>query len=194
MGWVRRSASFRKYFAVVAVVVLTVGGSWPGFAQSGGAEFAPFLGRYSGQTVFASNKGLTLRDLDVVITRDAEGFAVGWTTVTQKPSGKVTRKNYITAFRPTEKQGVYLPANQVQGVRLDPLKGDPRVWARVKGDTLSVYAVIITEDGGYEMQTYDRKLVPGGMELNFSRVRDGKELKGIRAHLEVVTGTKGGRR
>ena len=35
------------------------------------------------------------------------------------------------------------------------------------------------------MQTYDRRLVPGGMELNFTRVRDGEKLKQIRARLQV---------
>ena len=181
-------------FGLLAIAATIVVGIAPVRAQGGGAEFAPFIGQYTGQTVFASDKGLTLRDLDVVITRDGPGFAVGWTTVTQKPSGKVTRKKYITAFRPTDKTGVYLPADQVRGIKLDPLKGEPRVWARIKSDTLSVYAVIITEDGGYEMQTYDRKIVPGGMELNFSRVRDGKNLKEIRARLDVLTDTKSGRK
>lgn len=183
-----------RVIAVLIVALWTLIGVSPALAQTSGVEFAPFLGRYVGQTVFASDKGLTKRDLDVVITQDGNGFAVGWTTITQNPSGKVTRKKYITAFRPTDKPGVYMPADQVRGVKLDPLRGDPRVWARVKDATLSIYAVIITEHGGYEMQTYDRTIVPGGMELNFSRVRDGQKLKGIRAHLNVLTDTKAGRR
>lgn len=147
--------------------------------------FSPFLGTYVGQTVFASDSGLTKRDLDVVVTREQDGFALGWTTITWKPSGKVTRKKYIIAFKPTDRPGLYLPVDNVQGVKLNPLKGDPRVWARIKGNTMSVYAVLITEDGGYEMQTYDRRLVPGGMELNFTRVRDGEKLKQIRARLQA---------
>lgn len=157
-----------------------------GLAQgSKSSPIQPFVGKYVGQTVFASESGLTKRDLDVVITQEKSGFAIGWTTITQKPSGKMSRKNYIIAFEPTERRGLFKPVGDVQGAKLDPLKGDPRLWARIKGQTLSVYAVLITEDGGYEMQTYDRTLVPGGLDLNFTRVRDGNQLKQIRARLEV---------
>ena len=44
--------------------------------------------------------------------------------------------------------------------------------------------MLITDDGKHEVQTYERTLVPGGMELNFSRVRDGKPLKAITAKLQ----------
>lgn len=157
------------------------------FAQSTKpSAIEPFVGKFVGQTVFASEAGLTKRDLDVVITREKSGFAIGWTTITQKPSGKITRKKYIVAFEPTERRGLFQPVGDVQGAKLDPLKGDPRLWARIKGNTLSVYAVLITEDGGYEMQTYDRTLVPGGLDLNFTRVRDGNQLKQIKARLDVA--------
>jgi len=33
----------------------------------------------------------------------------------------------------------------------DPLKGEPYVWARMRGDTLTVYALIVTPDGSYDM-------------------------------------------
>ena len=123
--------------------------------------FSPFLGSYVGQTVFASDSGLTKRDLDVVVTRELDGFALGWTTITRKPSGKVTRKKYIVAFKPTDRPGLYLPVDKVQGIKLDPLKGDPRVWARIKGNTMSVYAVLITDVNG------GAKLVhPGGAKLD----------------------------
>ena len=158
-----------------------------GFAQSmKPSAIEPFIGKYVGQTVFASEAGLTKRDLDVVITRENSGFAIGWTTITQKPSGKISRKNYIVAFEPTDRRGLFQPVGNVQGAKLDPLKGDPRLWARVRDKTLTVYAVLITEDGGYEMQIYDRTLVPGGLDLNFTRVRDGKQLKQIKARLDAV--------
>jgi hypothetical protein len=66
-----------------------------------------------------------------------------------------------------------------QAVPLDPLEGDPYVWARIDGDTLSVHALLITETGGYELQAYNRTLIEGGLRLEYSRVRDGKVLRTV---------------
>ena len=162
----------------------------PAATQSPGQlPFLPFVGTYTGQTVLATASGLTKRDLDVVIKREGDGFSVEWTTITQKPPGKIKSARHIVAFAPTARPGVYQPVGKVnrlgRTVPLEPLKGDPQVWARIAGKTMSVYATVITEDGGVEMQTYDRSLVPGGMELVFTRIRNGQELKDIRAKLEI---------
>ena len=71
-------------------------------------------------------------------------------------------------------------------VALDPLKGDPYVWARITGDTLTVFALLITEDGDYEMQVYDRTLTPKGLDLVFLRTRHGKEPALIKAILTRI--------
>lgn len=158
------------------------------FAQAD-HPFLPFIGTYEGQTVFASDAGLSKRDLTVVIRREDKGFSVEWTTETQKSSGKTKSKKHIIAFAPSGRPGIYQPIGKIdrfgQSVPLEPLKGDPQVWARIAGKTLSVYATVITDDGGVEMQTYDRKLIPGGMELIFTRVRNGRQLKDITAKLEI---------
>ena len=65
----------------------------------------------------------------------------------------------------------------------DPMKGDPYVWSRVVGDTLTVYALLIDEDGGYEMQEYNRTLTEKGLHLEYERVRNGEKLKTITADL-----------
>ena len=69
-----------------------------------------------------------------------------------------------------------------QTVPLDPLKGDPYVWARIVGDELRVHALIIREDGGYKLLSYDRVLTEIGLDLYYSRIRVGELLR-------VVTGT-----
>jgi len=46
--------------------------------------------------------------------------------------------------------------------------------------------LVITDEGGYEIQVYDRTLIAEGMSLRFSRVRDGKVLKQINGTLERV--------
>jgi len=69
-------------------------------------------------------------------------------------------------------------------VQLDPMKGEPYVWARVDGDTLSVYSMFVTENGGYEIQQFDRTLASGGLELDFKSVRDGVIQRTVSTFLE----------
>ena len=69
-------------------------------------------------------------------------------------------------------------------VPLDPMKGDPYVWARIQGQSLTLYALTVTEHGGYDLQVFDRKLVPGGMELKYSRVVDGQAQRAITGRLK----------
>ena len=59
-------------------------------------------------------------------------------------------------------------------MQLDPMAGEPYVWARIDGDTLSLYSIYVTENGGYEIQQYDRTLAEGGLDLKFSSVRNGE--------------------
>ena len=47
-----------------------------------------------------------------------------------------------------------------------------------------MYALHITESGGYEMQTYARTLVEDGLLLRFSRNRDGVQLREVTGSLK----------
>ncbi|MTI10479.1 hypothetical protein [Curvivirga aplysinae] len=70
---------------------------------------------------------------------------------------------------------------------LNPMKGDPYIWAKIDNDTFIVYAMIITEDGGYEMQQYNRRIIDDKtMELVFNRIRDGEKLRTIKGFLKRV--------
>jgi hypothetical protein len=60
-----------------------------------------------------------------------------------------------------------------KAVPLDPLAGEPFVWARFEGDTFTVYSLFINEVGDYEMQEFHRTLVDEGLELVFRRVQNG---------------------
>jgi hypothetical protein len=71
-------------------------------------------------------------------------------------------------------------------VPLDPLNGDPYIWARLDGAKFWMYALFVTDTGGYEMQTYERTLVPGGMDLRYSRVRDGEVLRTVTGKLKKI--------
>jgi hypothetical protein len=69
-------------------------------------------------------------------------------------------------------------------VQLDPMKGEPFVWARIEGDTLSVYSLFVTETGGYEIQQFDRTLADGGLSLDFQVVINGKIQRTVSTFLE----------
>lgn len=70
-----------------------------------------------------------------------------------------------------------------KAVPLDPLKGDPYVWAHLNGGTLSLFSLLIDEDGNYMVQEYHRTLAKGGLNLEYKRLRDGVALKTINAFL-----------
>ncbi len=177
----RRKLSVAVFVAVVAALC----GSRPVWAAD--APIEAFFGTYVGTMISASDAGLTKRDLGVSIERGDAGFSVNWTTITRKPDGRFKRKAYFINFRPTRRPGIYASAMKTDKfggrVPLDPLAGEPYVWARIGGQTLTVFALLITDDGGYEMQVYDRTLRDKGLDLKFSRFANGKALREITGFL-----------
>lgn len=151
-----------------------------------GEAYARFFGDYEGEAISATDGELEQRDLRVSIDPIDGGFSVNWVVVTTKTGGKVKRKEYTVNFKPSGREKIYRSAMRTnvfgQAVPLDPMKGDPYVWARIDGEALRVHALIIREDGGYELQVYNRVLIPSGLELSYSRIRDGEVLR-------TVTGT-----
>jgi hypothetical protein len=149
------------------------------------AALAQFFGEYAGRAVQAPNEALAPRDLGIKIgPHDKDGFSLDWTTVIHGADGP-KRQTYSINFAPLERAGFFASAmrNDTFGHAepLDPLKGDPYIWARIAGRTLTVHAMLITDDGGYEMQVYERTLTEGGsgMSIKFTRNRDGRQLKTV---------------
>lgn len=153
---------------------------------------ADFYGRYVGQSISGETMGLSARDLAVTIKSHKRGFVIDWTTVIHKRGGKVSRKSYSILFHPTQRGHIYrsLMVRDPFGnlVPLDPMRGQPYVWARVLGDTLSVFMMLITDDGGYEIQAYHRTLTADGMKLRFTRQHEDKTLKVVVATLKKTGG------
>ncbi len=166
--------------------------AWTPPAAAGEKSIEAFFGDYAGRTISSAGDGLTKRDLGVTIRAKGEGFTIDWKTITHKPGGRVTRKAYSINFIPSGRDNIYASAMKTDKfggrVPLDPLKGEPYVWARVGGDTLSVYAMLVTDEGGYEMQVYERTLTEKGMALKFSRILDGRPLKQITGTLARIGG------
>jgi hypothetical protein len=116
-----------------------------------------FFGEFEGQVVADQEGEVRKRDLRVKISPTRNGFAVNWVSVTKRSDGKLKRKEYSIDFHPTRRRNIYRSGEgrDVFGhaVPLDPMDGDPYVWARIHEDTLTVHALHVLEDGGYEMQT-----------------------------------------
>jgi len=150
------------------------------------ADIEPFLGDYEGEAVSQNQGEIRKRDLRAKITAAGKGFTVNWISVTRRPDGTLKRKEYAIDFLPTKRKNIFRSGERKDlfgnAVPMDPMEGDPYVWARVHEDTLTVFALHVLEDGGYEMQTYARRRIPDGLSLRYSRVRDGEILG-------TVTGT-----
>ena len=101
-----------------------------------------------------------------------------------------TRKTYTIDFRPTGRTNIFASAMRKDAfggtVPLDPMRGEPYVWARIQDGTLSVHALKISDEGDYEIQTHDRKFTPEGLDLTFARIRDGERCKLIKERLVRV--------
>jgi len=184
--WVRRyarspSTSRWAVFGGLLTILLVAG--------MGTAHAAPataidaFYGTYEGHTISDDGEGLSKRDLGVEIVPLDRGFRLTWTTVKHRADGRAQRKSYTIDFRATRRDGVYASAMRINKfgsrVPLDPMKGEPFVWARLAGQTLTVYALMIDDNGVYEMQVYDRTVTDAGLDLEFNRYRDGVKLRTI---------------
>jgi hypothetical protein len=157
-------------------------------ADAADQAVAQFFGDYVGRSIASPDGSLSPRDLSIEIKPYGDsGFRLAWTTVIRDASGPRHRA-YSIAFIPSARSGIFASAMRRDAFGhsepLDPLRGEPYVWADIEGRTLRVHALLITDDGGYEMQVYRRTLTADGMTLEFSRNQNGKELKTIYGDLQ----------
>lgn len=177
----------------VRISVLAITGLLVMFA-AGGAQAADlgikaFFGKFQGGGVAENDDslyfGVTARDFDVDIQPADKGFSVTWTSVIRgggvpgKPETR--RKTSMRTFKPANRPGIWEAVESK-----DPVNGGELCWARVKGSTLTVYLMVVRKDGAYELQQYDRKLLPTGMEMVFTRSRDGDKVRSVKGRLVKV--------
>lgn len=174
-------AVFRAVSTLVVALVLS--------APVSASNVSRFVGDYSGSAEIISADGTkTPRDMSVSISETRGGFNVKWTSTTHKPDGRTKEKSYSIDFVPTDRTDIYAAAMErnIFGheVQLDPMKGEPFVWGRISGDTLTVYSLFVDDVGGYEMQQYDRTLADGGLMLVFTNLRNGDKQRSVSTFLE----------
>lgn len=155
-----------------------------------GASIADFEGTFKGDAEFNDNGEMKKRDMSTTIKPTEDGFELSWTSVSYKDDGRVKAKTYNIGFIPSDRDNIYKSAMKTsvfgKPIPLDPMKGEPFVWARLEGETLSVFSLFINDVGEYEMQEFHRTLVPAGLDLKFRRLHNGQIEKEIRALLVRV--------
>jgi hypothetical protein len=179
---------FLKRLLQTSLLAATLLGALVTMEARADALIVPFLGKYTGHATYTENDVEINRDLGVLIRETDEGFKVDWEVTTLKPGKKAKTKEYSISFTPTKRDHVFQAAMQpsIFGGKkpLDPIKGDPYVWARILDETLTIFALLINDDGGYELLIYDRSLADNGLSLNYSRIQNGNQLKTITSFLE----------
>jgi len=171
----------RFFVATLALLVAAM----PAWAQQ---QLSPaaFYGTWTGGGV-AENRdsiyfNMTTRDLDVVIRPIENGFTVTWTTVIrqggsiQQPNQR--RRETVRTFRPAA-TGRYWRCTEAG----DVLSGKEVCWARITGQTLTLYQMTVLPSGTYEIEQYDRTLSGTGMDLKFTRLRDREPVRTVTGKL-----------
>jgi hypothetical protein len=127
-----------------------------------------FVGHFRGEAqVQAGDRFFIqqLRDADVVVSAEADGFRLKWTTVIHSRGGKLRQRNAELRFvaGPTPRQ--FRIAEP-----FEPFTERPTAWAYIDRYTLVVHVLTVLADGNYELQTYERTLSGDVMTLHFVRV------------------------
>jgi len=154
------------------------------------ATIDQFEGSYEGSAQFEYEGEVQRRDMSTEISMTKDGFMVSWTSVSYKNDGRTKAKTYRIEFVPSGRDDIYKSAMAKnlfgKATPLNPLAGEPFVWARLEGETLTVFSLYIDEFGEYEVQEFHRTLIDGGLDLLFRRVDSKAIVKEIRTVLRRV--------
>jgi len=148
-----------------------------------------FFGVYVGRAQVFGPEGTVVeeRDLDIVITPGKRrGFHIDWITVRlvdgRRDVPGVKRRRLQSVFE-DEQDGRFVEDMRgslfAKRKKRDLMAGDALRWARILGNTLSVYSFGILEDGRYEMQVYQRTRTDLGLDIRFRRVVDDELTRSI---------------
>lgn len=146
----------------------------PAFAQ--GALPEPFYGDWQGEDVIVDGNAdfrATADDLSVRIAPDDSGFRMHWTALSREEAGGPLVRHPVEArFEPADRPGVFVFDSEQSSLLLrlfgdpatnNPLEGEPLLWARLDGETLSVYGLAINADGSFDLYQHVRTLTDAGM-------------------------------
>ncbi|WP_417517729.1 hypothetical protein [Minwuia sp.] len=178
----------RRFFVVAgSLLVLLTQFQTAALAQQD-VSISAFYGVWRGNALSESNISthfrVTARDLDVEI-RPVEpgGFMINWATVLRQKGdpnapAEVLKEARVTFLPDATRQKVWRAADQG-----DPMGENGFNWARLEGQTLTIYGIGVAEDGSAELQIYRRTLTDLGMQLDFTRTVDSEPVRSARGKL-----------
>ena len=145
-----------------------------------------FYGYFSGSGIAENSDslyfGVTVRDLDVTIGPEGNGFYVEWISIIRgggdPAAPNVRERNSRMSFELSARPGIFRALNTGS-----PLTGEVLAWASIANTTLTVHIMAIRDDGGYEINTYSRTLSGTGMDLNFTSRRNGESIRTVEGRL-----------
>lgn len=157
------------------------------------AKLEEFFGAYVGTATVTDRASETVeqRDMDIVIEPFRNGgFRIVWINVTlvdgRRDVPGVQRRVEEVIFTPSSRAGLYteeMPRSLFEKrPELNPMQGQAVRWARIEDRTLRVYSFAVLQDGGYELQVYDRILTEQGLDILFGRIVNGTVLRQISGH------------
>lgn len=173
----------RWLFAAILLVAIA---PLPAAAQSTPLPLSAFFGKFSGSGIAHSEDSAyfnaTVRDLDVEIRPEGNGFKITWTTLLRQGGAigrpETRRRSTTRTFRPTAAPNVF----HVAGAG-SPLEGKELSWARIEGTSLIIHTMSVGDDGRYVIQSYTRTLSSGGMDLIFVRIDEGETTRNVNGRL-----------
>ena len=159
-----------------------------GTARAQNLDIAAFYGTWEGNALSESQISvhfrLTSRDIGVTVKRTPDGFSLMWNTVQRQRGDPNNPQEQLKAttieFREV-RPGLWQGADN-----RDPISGQPYAWAHIDAQTLVVSILQIYPEGSHEIQVYRRTLTGGFMELEFSRVVDGRQVRTAKGRLVKV--------
>jgi hypothetical protein len=168
-----------KQLIAIVILCLTVS-----YGHANEKLIQSFVGVFKGEAEISQSRS---RSLQVVVKRIKDGFNVSWKTITLESSGSGKTKSYSIDFIASDRKGIFgsaMKTNLFGGQEpLDPMKGEPYFWARLNEKTLTIYGMLINEEGNYEVQRYDRTLEGNDMLVKYTLTRSGDVVKTITATL-----------
>lgn len=176
-----RSTALAIGLAIAAIFVAA-----PALADS----IEPFIGTYVGtaQVLGPDGEIAEVRDMDITIAKErGDGFRITWINVTlvdgRRDVSGVRRRVDEVVLEPGDRNGVYLEKTQrslfERRQDVDVIAGDAMRWARIDGDSLGIFSLVVLENGGYQLQSYERILTEDGLRIEFSRVDNGEVTRRI---------------
>lgn len=157
-------------------------------AQAANESLSRFFGEYRGTGITEGDGhsfGISVRGLDVTIEPGKKsGFKVRWSALIR--SGDETDPRYRlklaeVTFAPLDRPGLY---KAIAATR--PEAGEWIGWARVSGDGMTVYQLLLDDSGGFQLTSHERTLTEIGMKLRFVRRESGGVVRVVTGELEKM--------